>query len=105
MKPIYIAICTLVIGLVLLITTFILVKIANPVESKYTRKETCELGSKLDNKCLYWDKVNKKCRKGKSDGHSRCKSNQPVLSPILFFLAIIFLSISLFKFIQANEKN
>lgn len=105
MKPIYIAVGTLVVGIALLITTIILVKNANPVESKYTRKATCELGSKLNNKCLYWDKVNKKCRNGKQDGHNHCKSNQPILPVILFVLAIIFLSISLFKFIQANQNN
>ena len=105
MKPIYIAVGTLVVGIALLITTIILVTKANQVESKYTRKDTCELGSKLDNKCLYWDKVDKKCRNGKSDGHSHCKPNEPILSSILFILAIIFLSISIFNFIKANEKN
>ena len=103
MKPIYIAVGTLLAGIVLLITSFILLKNANPVESKYKREDTCKYASKLNKKCLYWDKVNKKCRNGKSDGHNGCKSNQYVLPPSLFFLAIIFLSISILKFIQRGH--
>jgi hypothetical protein len=105
---IYIAVAMFLAAICLLITSVIILKNANPVESKYTQKSTCELASRLDKKCLYWDKFNKKCINGKSDSHNRCKANQPVLSAIIFFLAMIFLSISIFIFIQhfvLNQKN
>ena len=106
---IYIAVAMLLAAIFLLITSLIIVKIANPVESKYTQKNTCELASKLDKKCLYWDKFNKKCINGKSDNHNRCKPNDPILAKIIFFLGMIFLSISIFIFIQEfvlnNQKN
>ena len=101
----YVAVGTLVLGIVLLVTAFILLRNANKVESKYRNEVECKLASKKDNKCLYWDDFNKKCRNGKSDGNNGCKANQPILPPILFFLAIIFLSISIWKFIEFSKNQ